>query len=173
MEPSHEQKIMKKIFLRPTTRFSYRELSRQSSVSVGTVSKLMPKLEKDRLVNIETMPNAKYATGNIENEHYRIQKRLFNISFLYETGLVEYISKKLRPKTIVLFGSFEKGHDTERSDIDICVIDGRKSEISLRLFEKIMHRPINIVRIASAKGERAEFKLALINGIILGGYLAI
>jgi len=173
MDKSPEHEIMSLLYLQPTTRFSYREIERNTDLSIGSISKYAKLLEKEKLILIENMPNAKYVTANIDNQRFRKLKRLFNISILYESGLVDDIDRKLRPNAIVLFGSFGNGDDTERSDIDICVVGGRKNSYNSKKYEKTLKRDISIMHLRNLNRSSKEFKDELVNGFVLGGYLAI
>jgi len=67
-----------------------------------------------------------------------------------------------------LFGSYSRGEDIENSDIDIAII-GRKKQIDLTEFEKILNRKINIITFNNFKEIHKNLKENLFNGITLTG----
>ena len=107
--------------------------------------------------------------AKLDNPKFKNLKRAYNIKKLYDSGLLEYFKEHLPLKTIVLFGSYSRGDDTEKSDIDIAV-DGDEKKLNLELYEKKLNRPIN-VEFINIKKITKELKNSLINGIVLSGYL--
>jgi predicted nucleotidyltransferase len=171
MDP--EEQILDVVFTFPTTRLSYREIERKTDLSIGSVSKYVPKLAEKELINVEILPNAKYVIGNFDNDEFRRLKRLNNIKKLYNTGLIDYINTKISPEVIILFGSFEKGEDFEDSDIDICVINQKKIYLNYSSFEDKLYRVINVLPISNIKKSRKEFIGNLANGFVIKGILEI
>ncbi|MFH1917068.1 MAG: nucleotidyltransferase domain-containing protein [Nanoarchaeota archaeon] len=77
--------------------------------------------------------------ANVENKRFIWLKRVNNLERLYESGLVELISSgDLTPQAIICFGSYARGDDTEQSDIDLAIINGRQSVISTEKVEKVL-----------------------------------
>ena len=73
---------------------------------------------------------------------------------------------------VLVFGSYAKGEDTEKSDIDMAIITEKKLNLDLDNFEKRLKRKIHILEI-----KRKEIKPTLMNnlanGIVLYGYLKV
>jgi predicted nucleotidyltransferase len=170
MEKSPQDRIMHQVFMFPTTRLSFRELERRTGLSIGSVAKHAKLLEKEGLIEIEEMPNAKYVFAHMEHPEYLRMKTLSNIENLYSSGLVRHLNDKISPDAIILFGSYGKGSDTERSDVDICVINPNSSVPDLKDFEKRLQRDINVL-----VPERPEkvFISTIANGFVLSGHLDI
>ena len=57
--------------------------------------------------------------ANFNSLEFKKQKKIFNYQAIIESGLIEFLEDELMPKSIVLFGSFQKGDDVEDSDIDL------------------------------------------------------
>ena len=70
---------------------------------------------------------------------------------------------------MVLFGSFARGEDTEKSDIDIVVVGGAGSA-NAGLFEEALGRKISIHELKPRDVEK-EFLFSLANGFVLHGAL--
>jgi len=87
--------------------------------------------------------------------------------------LTDYLVKSFNfPETIVLFGSYARGEDTEKSDIDILVItQNKESLMELKELENKLNRKINIHILKSIKNSKEEFKNSIANGIVLYGHL--
>jgi len=71
-----------------------------------------------------------------------------------------------------MFGSYEKGEDTEQSDVDIAVLSNRELKLKLQKFEKKLLRSISIKILPRDKTQK-EFWNTLANGSVLYGYLEL
>jgi len=95
----------------PELETSIRELSRRTDTSPRTVSKTVEELEEKSVLS--TRKDGKMLKVS-KGESFKEVKRSLNITKVMTSGLVEYLETELRPETIILFGSYEKGEDTER-----------------------------------------------------------
>lgn len=107
--------------------------------------------------------------ANRENINFLRHKRLYNLERIYTSGIVDYLSNVYNhPKTIILFGSYSRGEDTEASDIDIAIITKKKLSLELTKYENILKRRVNIHEV-DLGAVSDEFKANLANGIVLEG----
>jgi predicted nucleotidyltransferase len=102
--------------------------------------------------------------------HSRNYKKIYNISFLIESGIIEHIWNRIMPKSIILFGSYSRGEDDETSDIDIFV-EAKQEKIDTSKFEKKLCRKIQLHFNPDFKSYSSELKNNIINGTILYGFL--
>ncbi len=72
----------------------------------------------------------------------------------------------------MLFGSFARGEDTSKSDIDIAVVARGGKSLDLKKFEAKIGRKINVYEI-KLKECTKEFLNNLANGIVIYGYLKL
>ncbi len=167
------RELLKLFFQNPTEEFAYREIERRTGISIATVSKYIRPLSKEGLVKTRKSANAIMVRSNQENTLFLKLKRAYNLEVIYSSGLVQHLIDTLRPDAIILFGSFSKGEDNEKSDIDIAIIHGREIETDLLRFEKVIGRKINTVKIKSLKYAEKEFINSLANGIVLDGFIEV
>ena len=80
--------------------------------------------------------------------------------------------EKFNPNSIVLFGSYQKGEDTIKSDIDL-FIESKEQNINLQEFETKLNRKIQLHFNESFEKYPKELKNNICNGIVLKGYLEI
>lgn len=172
MEPIARE-IIRFFFQYPTREFSYRELERQTGFSIGTVSTYIKKLVSASLLESRKSANSILVNGNLENPLFIAMKRAYNIEILYTSGLVQYLTETIRPDSLILFGSYSRGEDDERSDVDIASLHGRKAGADLHKFEKVIGRKISLIRIESLESAKKEFVNSLANGIILSGGIEV
>ena len=80
-------------------------------------------------------------------------------------------------RMIVLFGSYARGEDAERSDIDLLIVSYREATDALRIFlskaEKELERPVSLHVFPSLEESPAAFRNATANGIVLNGYVTL
>src|SRR3989344_489783 len=107
--------------------------------------------------------------ANLHNKLFKRYKRIYNLSSVLESGLIDFLEEKAMPRTIVLFGSYSTGEDTETSDIDL-FIECPKEELSLKIFEKMLGRRIELHFKEKFALYQKELKNNIINGIVLNGF---
>lgn len=165
-------KIMEWFFKYPSKSFHIRELARLTKLSSTGVIKIVKRLKSEKLLISKKEKVVEDITPNFDGNFF-IQKRLYNIYSLYDSGLVSYLSKFYEmPESIILFGSYSNGTDTERSDIDIGIFS-KSSEIpDTTKFEKKFVRKINLHLLDKNKLTE-EFKNSLCNGVVLEGVVEI
>ena len=165
-------KVMEIFFKNPNKSFHIRELARLTGLSTTGIIKKVKKLKKEDLL-ISKKEKVTEEVRPTFNDKFYLIKRVYNIYSLYETQLIGYLKKFYEePKAIILFGSYSKGLDTEKSDIDICVITDKNEQPNLISFEKSLNRKINVISL-NVDNMKKDFKNSLINGIVLEGYVEL
>ncbi|MEK6882128.1 MAG: nucleotidyltransferase domain-containing protein, partial [Nanoarchaeota archaeon] len=96
-------------------------------------------------------------------------KRVENLRAVYESGILEKLEETFPGSSIILFGSYSKGEDTYKSDIDLAIIGGKEKPIDLSSFENLLKKEIIINFYSSFKEIHKELKESLCNGIVLFG----
>ena len=165
-------KILEVFFKSPEESFHIRKLARITGLSSTGVIKIIKRLKKDGLL----ISKKERVTEDIKptfNDKFYLMKRIYNLYSLYESGLIKYLKDFYEePEAIVLFGSYSKGLDMEKSDIDICIITNKQALPNLINFEKKLNRKINIVSL-NINNMKKEFKNSLANGVVLEGYIEL
>ena len=168
-----KQRIINYFFLHPTARHRVRELERALGLPLASVIRYCKELEKEEILKLDKIGSVAFYTAS-RSEKYLLEKRLYNIKALYQSGLVEYLKRELSNPAVVLFGSFARGEDTEESDIDVYIETRSKKQIDLEKFKKALNREIQVFRQKSLK-EIKNFHLAnnIINGITLNSSIEV
>ena len=171
---TNKKDLVLRFFLEnPTTEIHLRELSRQTQISFPWVRKIVLQLSKEGYVLKKEERGLVLVKANRDNQLFLALKKSANFFSLFQIRLIEKLVELYeRPQTIILFGSYSRGEDTEESDVDIAIITRRKCTISLSSFEKKLKRKIKILELKPEKIEK-EFMNTLANGIVLYGYLEI
>jgi len=158
-----------------TNQLNQREIANFLKVSPTAINKSLKLLEKENLIKInksKTM-NLKLINLNRDSTKTIELKRIENLKLLYETNLLDFLEETFPGTTILLFGSYSKGEDTIKSDIDIAIINSKEKTINLEKFEKLLERNINLHFYNSFKEINKELKENLFSGILLVGAIEL
>ena|SRR3989338_8998487 len=163
-------KVMELFFKFPYTSFHIREIARLTGLSSTGVIKIIKKLKKEKLLLSKKANNMEEIKPDF-NGRFLIIKRLYNIYSIYDSGLIDYIKSYYEmPQSIILFGSYSNGTDTEKSDIDIGVVSAKKEIPDFKKFETRLSRKINL-HLIEIKNTPKEFINSLANGVVLEGFV--
>ena len=113
---------------------------------------------------------------NRDNPEIFILKKINNLKFLYGSGLVKHVSSKFPGSTIIVFGSYSYGEDTEDSDIDLAIIGYSERDIGnkeLKMYEKRLERKIQLHFFKSINEINKNLRENIINGLVLEGAIKL
>ncbi len=154
------------------------KLSKSIGIPVPTLIRYLRELEKLGYLDRRTLGRVSLYKLK-EGPSVRQAKIFRNVEFLVKSGVVDYIvSNTSGLSAIVLYGSWAKGTNTQKSDVDLLVICD-SSEIDEKDLEKIIKRQVDIkvMRLAqwvSQKDKNRGFYFeVLVHGIPLYGELPV
>lgn len=155
--------------------FNQSEIAKELQVSSTAVSKALILLKKKGIADIKKNGEMNLSLIKLNRDNvFAVQlKRVENLKSIYESGIVEELEENFPSSTIILFGSYSKGEDTIKSDIDIAIIGKKEKHIDLSKFEKILKKEIILNFYASMKGIDKELRESLCNGIVLSGSIEL
>ena len=116
---------------------------------------------------------------NLRHPYNLTRKIGYNLILVYESMVLEKIRKQIpNSKSIILFGSYRKGDDNEKSDIDLAVevVDDEDVEIKeLETIPQLGYRKNVKVNMHIFSRNRINLNLFanIANGIILQGFLEV
>jgi predicted nucleotidyltransferase len=167
-------KILKLFFDGPLITIHIREVARRTGMSPRGAKYILDALTKEGLLNLTPTGVVSNYSGNYQSEKYMALKKSLNLYSLYSCGLVSALEEFYHtPKCIVLFGSYARGEDTGRSDIDIVIVTDNQDIPDLDMYESFINRKISISLVKNVKKEDSNFVNSLANGIVLSGYLEV
>ncbi len=169
-------KLLSYFFEEPEREFYVRELAKLLTLSPTTISKYLTNLQKDDLLTSKTQYNHLIFKANTDSEAFINAKCMFNLEKLRKSGLIKFLIEEYdQPEAIVLFGSYAKAENTNKSDIDLLIISPLKKELKLDKFEEKLGHPVQL--FVYSKGEIEKMKKSnknllnsLVNGIVINGY---
>jgi predicted nucleotidyltransferase len=164
-------KATRLLYIKAGQKLSQRKIARTLNVSPTSIAKIIPLLEKRKIIRITRSKemNLNLVELNRENQKVINLKKVENQKLIYESNLLELLKEKYPGCTIILFGSYAKGEDTINSDIDLTIIGSSKKNINLEKYEKFLEREIRINNYKTFKEINKELKENLCNGIVLSG----
>ena len=169
-----KQKIREYFFANPTAKLRVREIERTLKLPLPSVIRYCKELEQEEILSITKTGTVSFYTANKASEKYILEKKLHNIRQLYESELIKYLKIELSNPTIVLFGSFAQGEDTESSDIDLYIETPSNRKVSLKKFEKILNRKIQVFQHKNIKEiKNTNLGNNIINGFLLNGFVEV
>ena len=161
-----EQEIFSLLCVRAGEKLSQRDIAKILNVSPTAVANSVRKLKDSNLIKIEKTKTINFISFNSEEQKALDLKRAENLKNVYISGLSEYLEKELAGSTIILFGSYSNGDDTNTSDIDIAVIERKDKMLELEKYEKLLNRKINVNFYGSWKKIHGNLKNNILNCIL-------
>ena len=161
-------------FVNPHREQYLMDISRNVGLAHTSIKKNLNVLIKSGIINksIERKGGRMFPIykANTDSNVFKKYKLIYNLSSILESGLIDFIEETLTPKSIVLFGSYSRGEDTENSDIDLFV-ESKPGELNLKTFEKKLGRKIELHFKENFTLYPKELKNNIMNGIVVNGFL--
>ena len=164
--------IFKLLCIKAGEKLNKRQISKLLKVSPTAIAKSLPLLKKEELITIKKETTLDQVELN-RNQKTMLLKRVENLRYIYQSELKEFLEENFPGTVIVLFGSYSKGEDTLKSDIDIAIIEGKEKFLDLKKYEKILEREIRINFYPSFKEIHKNLKENIFNGIVLSGGISL
>ena len=170
-----QQEILRFLFMNAGETFNARGLAVPLEVSQPAISKALPLLGKREFISVSKDRKSKRLSIELNRENPLIigMKRADNIRQLYESGLAEFLRENFPSCAVIVFGSFAKGEDTHKSDIDIAIVGTKSKNLDLSGFEKKFMKEIRINFYKSFKEINNELKSNILGGILLSGWIEL
>ncbi len=164
-----QARVFSLLCLRAGEKLSQREIANLLKVSPTAIANSIKKLRDSNLVKVEKTKTINFVSFNRDERKAVELKRAENLKIIYVSGLSDYLERELAGGTIILFGSYSLGEDTNASDIDLAVIERKDKALHLEEYEKILNRKINANFYSSWKGINPHLRNNILNGILLHG----
>jgi predicted nucleotidyltransferase/biotin operon repressor len=168
-----QQEVLRFLFMNAGSVFNARDLAIAVGVSQPAISKAIPTLGKQGLIVMSKDRKSKRLSIELNRENPLVigMKRADNIRQIYESGLAEFLREKFPGCAVIVFGSFAKGEDVKKSDIDIAIVGTKNKTLNLTCFEKKLMKDVRINFYHSFKKISNELKGNIFGGILLSGWV--
>ncbi len=138
--PLSQKKVLKLFYENKNKKIHLREICRLTKLHEPSVSRILKKLEKEKILNYKKTANLKqyYIKKNVHSfiifEMFDLEK-FENISKIRQKAIkIFYKNLKEKPLFVILFGSTAKNNYKKNSDIDLLLITNKK--INKKIIEK-------------------------------------
>lgn len=160
---------LKPLLFKDTLRHWYfKDLVKESKLSRERVHHYLQELLKENFTKrIKPPHKMPYYLAQYENPKFRMEKRLFGLQLLEESGLFEKIIQCEEIKTAILFGSFFRGDWGKSSDIDLFFY-GDDAHFDIGRFELQLQRGVQVFSFKDVKEIRKKVSSALLENIAKG-----
>ncbi len=171
-------KIMVWFFAFPDAEFTLNELCKNLKIAKTTANIVVSAFEKRDFLTHHVLGKVWRIRANASHAFFTTHKIPFNLKSVYESGVLQWINSNIPgARAVVLFGSYRKGDDTEKSDVDIAVevIRDNEQEIIPLQIARMGYRvnvPLNIHVFSRNKIDLNLFA-NIANGILLQGFLEV
>jgi len=167
--------VLKLFFDNPHTSYYLRESARLLHMDPMTVHRALTLLVDDEILIKSTERNQILYKANLSNPACRYLKISYNLSWLREKRIVEFIQEHMNTVTsILIFGSYAKGENDEDSDVDVLVISLSKKKPTAEL-SQLLKRDANLLSFTpsewsqQAKTNRAFYLDVILDSITMYG----
>ncbi|MDP2278621.1 MAG: nucleotidyltransferase domain-containing protein [Nitrospirota bacterium] len=159
----------------PYEKYYLREAARLLNMSPMTLKRALELLLKSKLIQKEKTKNQILYSAKMQSPAFRHLKISRSLSWLEDKNLIEFLKKRIPGiSSIVLYGSYAKGEDDKKSDIDIMVISPAK-KVLLPELDKLLGKEVNLSVFSAAewsrqaKTSRAFYLDVITEGVVLYG----
>jgi predicted nucleotidyltransferase len=169
-----QQQIFALLCKRAGTAMNQSEIAKELHVTPTGVAKALPALEKAKLLVLEKSKTMNLSAVSLSRDQRTLRfKQLENLRQLYASGATDLLEEQFPGTTIILFGSFFRGEDTVKSDIDIAVIGAKEKQMDLVRFERMLERQIIVQFYPSLRNVHKELRENLCDGLVLAGSVTL
>ncbi len=172
-------KVLYWFFSYPNANIGLNELCKNVKISKNNANRIVNKLVKEGFLTKEIIGKTWRIKCNLRHEHNKTKKIAYNIQMVYKSRIIERIYKQFKDvRAIILFGSYRKGDDNEKSDVDIAVNLLGNKELKIEEFgiiEKFGYRRNVTVNLYLFSNKKINLNLFsnIVNGIVLDGFLEV
>ncbi|MCK4550918.1 MAG: nucleotidyltransferase domain-containing protein, partial [Candidatus Aenigmarchaeota archaeon] len=172
-------KIMYWFFSYPNKEMSLSDIANELKISKITANLAINHFVNEGFLKKEVLGRIWRISCSREHTLNSTLKVSYNLGMVYQSPIISEIHKIIpNSRAIILFGSYRKGDDTEKSDIDIAVevLDGEDVRIKpLGVLPQFGYRknvPVNLHIFSRNKVDLNLFS-NIANGIVLEGFLEV
>jgi predicted nucleotidyltransferase/predicted DNA-binding transcriptional regulator len=163
----------------PTREIGLNDLSTSLGISKTNARKIVLGLVEDGFLKREVIGRLWRISCNQGHPFNYTKKIAYNLLLIYGSSILDVIHETTpNPRSITLFGSYRKGDDTEKSDIDIAVeVVGNEDIklVKLGVIPQLGYRKNVAVNLYVFSRNKVDLNLFanIANGIVLEGFLEV
>lgn len=165
-----ENAVLGLFFENPTKEWHFEDVLREAKITRSKATKWLKKFTKEGIIiKRKEKGRMPYYSGNYDSFAYKNRKKLFAITKLYNSGLLNHLSSLQNAKTVILFGSYARSDWYKNSDIDIFIY-GDTEGLKIVDYEIKLHKEIQLF-IYESKKDLSRLSNDLLKNIIKGNLI--
>ena len=174
-----KEELLELFYSNPNREYHVREVARMTNLAPATASKYLDMFAKDSILLKRAERRHALFKANEESRLFKLKKTGYNVEKLQKSGLIDFLEEKLNyPEAVLLFGSYAKGENIEKSDIDLFVLTATKKVPELEKYEKLLKASIQLFLYDKKSfkemiSKNKELFNNIINGIKISGFLEV
>lgn len=165
-------KAMKRVLYFPNKAFSVRGLAREMGISVGSAKSALDFMAGTKIVKLSVVGRTYQYRADLESVLCRQWKVVFNLEEIRNSGIM-HIPENENVFSVLLYGSFAKGTNDEKSDVDVLYVAHKmpKERAGAPRFE----REVNVSWITldnwkkKAREDKVFYESVIYDSIVLYG----
>lgn len=155
-------------FQNPIRHWHFKDIITESELSRERVNFYLKGLLREQFIFREKLHKKQpYYYAKTKAPDFRIEKRLYGLSLLKESGLFEHLLSSQKIKTAILFGSFARGDWGKSSDVDLFIY-GHDKDFDKGKIELKLHRELQVFSFKNAKEIKKKVSPKLLSNIAKG-----
>ena len=168
-------KAIKAVVAEPNRSFSVRGLSADIGISPGAARTSLDYMHMKGIVSLKTVGKTYQYRADLQNALCRQWKILFNLDIINGSKVIQEIEKRIpNIQSILLYGSFARGTNGEKSDVDLLVVAHNPGKTDLGFINKLGKEVnISVLSMADWKKKAVQDKVfyenTIYDSIVLAG----
>lgn len=169
--------VQRWFFAYPNREIGLNDLSGGLGISKTTAKRIVLDFVDDGFLKREILGKVWRISCNQNHLYNHTRKISYNLELVYESNILQAIHEIIpNPRSITLFGSYRKGDDIERSDVDIAVETVGNDDVrvvKLGVIPQFGYRKNVTVNLYIFSRNKVDLNLFanIANGIVLEGFL--
>lgn len=163
----------------PNVSLGLNDLSEALKISKTTAKRVVLQLMEEGFLKREILGKIWRISCDPNHPYNFTRKICYNLTLIYESSILKIIHDQIKnPRAIILFGSYRKGDDTEKSDIDIAVEVLGNEEVRIEQLVEVLNfgnRKNVLINLYVFSRNKVDLNLFanIANGIVLDGFLEV
>lgn len=168
-----QNEIFSLLCKRAGERLTQLEVANGVKASPPAVSKSLPALFAKGLIKVEREYGRLMVSLDRESRRALEMKMVENLRMIFISDVITFLEALFPGSAIIIFGSYSRGEDIAKSDIDIAIIGSNAKNVVLEPFENALGKEISLHFYRSFKGIEKELKENILSGILLAGRIEL
>src|SRR3989344_1944419 len=172
-------KVLAFFFSYPTSEVTLNQLVAKTKISKSSAQKIIKQLLTEEFLLQKIIGRSWLISCNQQHPYNFSRKVAYFFGLLLDAGLINSIRRAYpTAKAIILFGSYRKGNQVEKSDIDVAVELGVETKfqiIDFGIFKQLGYLkwvPLKL-HLFSRKHIASTLFANIANGVVLDGFLEV